>query len=290
MTTSRIQRILTLTALGLGIGVVSFHAVYKPAPESGAVSGITTYMRDSARWIGTYPPDFRIRLRNGEYFQLAEHIGREVIILNFFTTWCGPCKEEMPELHGYYLKNREHPIALVGIDVDEAPEKVDAFANELGLTFPLGIDTNSVIANRYGVRSYPTTVLIGADGKVRLFQIGGIANADVVFTSHLADQFELLKQGRGIERAAYEAGASNRPALRAADRTHSSKAKESDVKLGGPARAAAERMACPSCGSSVYACSCGLCESMKKRLAELNVTNKTDDQILHDVFIREETP
>jgi len=290
MTHGRIQQALVFGALTLGIAVVLLQALFRPSPDERMVEDITSYREESTRWQGKFPPDFSLRLRNGESFRLAEHIGREVIILNFFTTWCGPCKAEMPELNGFVLKHRGAPLVLVGINVDEKPDKVDAFCRELALAFPVGIDTNGAIAAQYGVRSYPTTVLIGADGRVGLFQIGGIANADVVFGSLLAPQLEAIRRGRGIDRPAYEAGVTNQASLLRKGRTGASKAKEPEINLDAPARAFAGRMRCPSCGDSLAACGCGLCDSVKKRLATISVTNRTDEQVLHALFLEEKAP
>jgi peroxiredoxin len=290
MSTLQIQKKLVLAALGLGIGGVLFHAGFKPPPEARVVAGITSYMEESTRWQGKLPPDFSLSLRSGETFRLADHIGRKVIILNFFTTWCQPCKEEMPELNAYIRKHRGSPLMLVGINIDEKPDKVDAFCKELGVAFPVGIDTNSTIAGQYGVSSYPTTVLIGADGRVGLFQIGGIANADVVFASSMPEQFKLIRENRGIARAAYEAGLTSQVSPPGVSRPHSSKTKEPKIKLDGPSKPFAERMNCPSCGSSLYTCECGICDSVKKNLSKMSVTNKTDEQILRELFMEAKCP
>ena len=289
MSPRRIQSVLTLVALTLGIGVAVFHAFFKPAPEPRDVENIMSYMQESARWQGMYPPDFSLPLRNGEVFQLSDHIGREVIILNFFATWCGPCKEEMPEFQEYYRKHKGSPLVLVGIDADEKPDAVKRFWRELHLTFPVGIDTNGTIAELYGVRSYPTTVFIGADGRIALFQIGSIPNADVAFEPLMKMHTDLIKKKRGITRANYEKGLSNQVPPMAAH-SYSSKKDEKDIKLVGPAHAFAERMKCPSCGKSVNDCNCGLCNKVTERLSTMDVTNKTDDEVLEALLMKGKNP
>lgn len=286
----RIQQILVLSALLLGIGVVVLHGLFKRAPEMREVDGMASYMADATRWQGKYPPDFTLRLRNGESFHLAEHVGREIIILNFFTTWCGPCREEMPELQSYYMKHKGDHVVLVGINVDEKPELVEAYCRELKLEFAVGIDTNSVIATSYGVKRYPTTILVGTDGKVGLFQSGAIANADVVFESFVRVNLARLRGQKGISRADYEAGVKSQGVPPSGIRHHTVKAKEPDVKLEGSALAFAERMKCPSCGSRLSTCGCGVCESVKKKLAALTVAGKTDEQVLQELFMEGHRP
>lgn len=289
MSPKRIQSVLTLLALTLGIVVVMSHAFLKPAPESRDVQNLMSYRHESTRWQGKYPPDFSLRLRNGEEFRLSDQIGRKVIILNFFATWCGPCKAEMPEFQAYYARHKDTPFVLLGIDADEKSEAVDGFRDEMHLSFPVGIDTNGAIAKRYGVRSYPTTVFIGADGRIALFQIGTIPNADVAFEPLVQINAELIRKKLGITRAAYEAGLSNQDSPLATASVER-RSEEKKIKLQGSARAFADRMKCPECGEFVNECGCGLCDAVKKRLSTMDFTNKTDDQVLEALFMNEEKP
>lgn len=282
------QKLLLLAALAFATAVVIFHAFAKPEPEGREVSNLATYMQDSARWEGKFPPDFTLALRDGGSFQLADHIGREVILLNFFATWCGPCKAEMPELQAFLRKHSGDPVVMVGINVDEKPALVDAFIRELNLVFPIGIDTNQVISAQYGIRSYPTTVLIGVDGKVRLFTIGEIANADVVIEPLVREQLAQLARLKGITRAAYEAGLKDQvlpPSNHSVSRHPTEVKKEPEIILAPATKAFADRMKCPSCDGALFSCSCNLCEAVKKKLATVTVTNRTDEAILRELFL-----
>lgn len=286
--TYREEKVLLLVALVLACAVVLFHAFAKPAPASKEVHTIASYMQDSSRWNDKFPPDFTLALRDGHSFRLAEHIGREVVILNFFATWCGPCKEEMPELQAVMVKHAGDPVVMLGINVDEKPELVDAFIHAMKLGFPVGIDTNQVITTQYGIRSYPTTVLVGVDGKVHLYTIGEIANADVVLEPLVREQLDRLARVKGISRADYEAGFKRQvlpPAMGASPRHQAEVKKEPEIKLDPDAKAFADRMKCPSCGGALFSCGCNLCEAVKKKLATVAVTNRTDEAILHDLFM-----
>jgi hypothetical protein len=154
----------------------------------------------------------------------------------------------------------------------------------------VGIDTNSVVAGQYGVSSYPTTVLIGADGRIAVFQIGGIENADVVFGSIMKAQIDLIRQSRGIDRLAYETGLTNQVSPLTGSKSSPRENRKPEIRLDGPAKAFAERMKCPACGGQLYTCGCGLCDGVKKRLSTMTVTNKTDDQILHELFLEAKSP
>lgn len=116
-------------------------------------------------WRGQIAPDFELKTNDGNTFRLSENIGKKIIVLNFFATWCGPCRAEMPELNRYFNDHKSDSFLLLGIDSEEQPDRVQDFIQELKLDFPTGIDTGP-IQRSYGVSSFPTTVLIGVDGKV----------------------------------------------------------------------------------------------------------------------------
>jgi len=288
--TVKIQKILVLMVLVAGIGGVLLHVRFKRGLEPQVISGLAAYREESRRWDGKFPPDFILPLRDGESFRLADHIGRDIIILNFFTTWCKPCKEEMPELNTFAVKHRGGHVLLVGINVDEKPAVVDSYLAKLKLAFPVGIDTNALIAKQYGVQSYPTTVMIGIDGRVGLFKVGTIMNADVVLEPLVTVQLNLLQQGLGISREAYEAGFATQRPPAGIGRSRSSTVEKPQIVLGDAERRFAERMKCPSCHKALYTCRCGLCESVKERLSTLAITNLTDEQVLRALFMEGTSP
>jgi peroxiredoxin len=152
---------------------------------------------------GSYAPDFTLRMMGGGEFRLADNIGKKVIVLNFFATWCGPCKREMPELSAYYDKHRDEPFVMIGLDADEKEAKVEKFIAKYGVTFPVGIDDDNAISDSYGVRSLPTTVLIGADGTVKLFEVGPVRDADKSFEVHVEESLQLISTGRAINKETY---------------------------------------------------------------------------------------
>ena len=188
MSPRRIQSVLTLVALTLGIGVAVFHAFFKPAPEPRDVENIMSYMEESARWQGMYPPDFSLPLRNGEVFQLSDHIGREVIILNFFATWCPPCKAEIPDFID--LQNEYgNRIAFIGVS-NEGAGILKGFVERIGINYTVLEDPAKKAIAAYGpIRGVPTTFIIGKDFVIRKMYIG--ARPREVFE---ADIKELLAQ------------------------------------------------------------------------------------------------
>src|ERR1700730_18063927 len=99
----------------------------------------------------------RFRARGGR-FQLSENIGKKIIVLNFFATWCDPCREEMPELNAYFHAHKAEAFLLLGSDAEEKQDRVGAFLTDLKIDFPAGVDAGT-IQKQYGISAFPTTVL-----------------------------------------------------------------------------------------------------------------------------------
>lgn len=114
----------------------------------------------------TAAPDFTLRSADGGNLRLGELRGR-VVLVNFWATWCGPCKIEMPHLNRIYEKYRSAGFVLLGVNIDEDPRQAAAMAQRMGLKFPVLLDTDKAVSRRYALDSMPGTVLIDRDGKVR---------------------------------------------------------------------------------------------------------------------------
>jgi peroxiredoxin len=111
-------------------------------------------------------PDFTLRSAEGRNLRLAEQRGR-VVLVNFWATWCGPCKVEMPHLVKLYEKYKGAGFVLLGVNVDEDPKAAVALATRLGVTFPVLFDAEKTVSRLYALDSMPATVLIDRDGRVR---------------------------------------------------------------------------------------------------------------------------
>jgi peroxiredoxin len=119
---------------------------------------------------GKPAPEFILENLAGESVSLADLRGK-VVLLNFWATWCGPCRVEMPTLESRHQQYPEQ-FAVVGIDFDEPKENVAAFVEEFGLTFPILLDPGGDVQNAYRIRGYPTSVFLDKDGLVQIVHIG----------------------------------------------------------------------------------------------------------------------
>jgi thiol-disulfide isomerase/thioredoxin len=120
-------------------------------------------------------PDLTLPALDGTTFSLAALDGKPAI-LNFWATWCAPCRAEMPMLQAAWERYNDS-VAIVGVDIDEDPALVQAFVDELDITFPILLDEGAVIAGRYNVRGLPTTLFIDGDGIIRQIYPGQLHSA-----------------------------------------------------------------------------------------------------------------
>ncbi|MEW6705970.1 MAG: TlpA disulfide reductase family protein [Pseudomonadota bacterium] len=116
-------------------------------------------------------PDFTLRTMDGPNLRLQEQRGR-VVMVNFWATWCGPCRQEMPELNKLYEKYRSSGFVLLGVNVDDDTRNAASVATKLGVKFPVLLDTDKAVSKRYDLATMPSTVLIDRDGKVRYVHRG----------------------------------------------------------------------------------------------------------------------
>ena len=111
-------------------------------------------------------PDFTLRTLDGKNLRLGEQRGR-VVLVNFWATWCGPCRQEMPHLNKLYDKYKASGFMLLGVNVDEDTRHAAAVADKLGVRFPVLPDADKRVSKQYDLSAMPSTVLIDRDGRVR---------------------------------------------------------------------------------------------------------------------------
>ncbi len=116
-------------------------------------------------------PDFTLRTLGGPNQRLQEQRGR-VVMINFWATWCGPCRQEMPELNKLYDKYRSAGFVLFGVNVDEDTRLASEIASKLGVKFPVLLDTEKKVSKLYDLTTMPSTILVDRDGKVRYIHHG----------------------------------------------------------------------------------------------------------------------
>ena len=114
---------------------------------------------------------FTVPATAGQALSLARYRG-QVVLLNFWATWCVPCREEMPAMERLYQRFRSRGLVILAVSVDKADAAVGPFVTELRLTYPIGLDPTMTVAKQYGVRGLPATFLITRTGMLAARALG----------------------------------------------------------------------------------------------------------------------
>ncbi len=269
-------------ALALFVAAFLFHFTAKKQP-TGEETGVFEALRQPAAWQGRPAPDLTLDLLGGEKFVLSDTVGKKAIILNFFATWCGPCKEEMPELVRFAEKHKDEPLLMIGVDADEREDGVREFLKTYGVTYPVAIDKGAA-QKAFGVRGFPTTVFIGADGIMHLYEVGPIANADVAFEAPYQAALVQIKSGAGITKEAFLQLSAKGPGIASAATGTTEEKKEKDPEDDVPpgrARDIAMKMNCNcGCTHTLMECTCKTSKDIKARLKTMDLSGKTDEEVI----------
>ena len=116
-------------------------------------------------------PGFSLMTKDGQAFSLDELKG-DVVMINFWATWCGPCRKEMPLLDALYKRYERLGFTLVGVNVEEDPSGADKFLQETPVSFPILYDTDNTVSKLYDVNAMPSTVLVDRQGNMRYLHKG----------------------------------------------------------------------------------------------------------------------
>lgn len=124
---------------------------------------------------GYVAPDFSITDADGNKVKLSDYKGKPVFI-NFWASWCDPCREEMPFIEDAYLKyNQDIEFLMINVIESDTRRKMEAFIEEFGLTFPVLLDHKNVVTDRYRISGYPTSFFINKQGVITEKVLGGMS-------------------------------------------------------------------------------------------------------------------
>ncbi|MGC2424646.1 MAG: redoxin domain-containing protein [Nitrospirota bacterium] len=273
------RRTLSLLIVGFAVLVGSLNLGLKKQPDNEYLNQMAGMMKAPVNWQGKFAPDFEIDTIDGKKFKLSDHIGKEIIVLNFFATWCGPCKEEIPELNRFFGQYQNKRVILLGVNASEKPDVVGSFVKKESMQFPVGIDSSDSVQRKFGVSAFPTTVFIGVDGKVQLYEMGPIMNSEIAFKKLVDTNLEAIRSGTAISLEDYEKGATRENYKNIAGGNE-----KEGLALSGRAKDIAAKMNCPcGCSDKVLDCNCKTAKDIKKKLKENNFGNKADVQIIKEL-------
>lgn len=121
--------------------------------------------------VGQLAPDFELRTPEGEQVRLSDFRGRPVWV-NFWAPWCPACRTEMPRLEGFYVEHEADELVILGVGVRDSPESMQAYAGEVGVTYPVVVDGDGAVADEYQALALPVHYWVDREGVVRDWAFG----------------------------------------------------------------------------------------------------------------------
>jgi len=131
-----------------------------------AITGTAT-----AKEMNEKAKDFTLPSRSGENVRLAELQG-EVVLVNFWASWCGPCRKELPKLEEMHQKYKDLGVTILGINIDETRELSQKLLKDVEVNFPVLYDHDSEVAEPYNIQAMPSTFIIDKSGNFRYLHLG----------------------------------------------------------------------------------------------------------------------
>jgi len=134
--------------------------------------GMTNIAHASQKTLdGSAAPDFTLKSRGGKNLRLSDYRG-QVVMLNFWASWCGPCRTEMPILEQMYKRYGKLGFVILGVNTEQDSTKADAYLRDIKVSFPILYDSDSKVSKLYNNKAMPTTIMIDRNGKMRFMHEG----------------------------------------------------------------------------------------------------------------------
>ena len=149
----------TLVLIAAGTWAYSIHRVQAEQDANRPFALIAAKDQDDAE-------DFTLAMADGHSVKLSEALKKGPVVLDYWATWCGPCREEMPKLEALSEVYHKRGVQFYGVNIDAKPKQVAAYARKYGLSFPQIVGVGTGVDEMYQVGAYPTTLVINRQSKV----------------------------------------------------------------------------------------------------------------------------
>lgn len=146
-----------LLALAAIVGIIGPQCTAMPSPLEGKAA-----------------PTFSLKLMDGGVFNLEEHLGKRPIVLDFWAVWCPPCREAIPKVASALNEFKGKDVVILTVNLGDSAESIAAFLESKSVQVPVALDEDNAVGGLYHVRSIPTMVFIGRDGKVSQVTVGSL--------------------------------------------------------------------------------------------------------------------
>ncbi len=156
---------IAIILIAIGGFIIAFQKENSPAPLPSEVKATET--------TGQSAIDFSLSDLNGETVKLSDYQG-QVVMVNFWASWCPPCTAELPTIQAFYDAHKADGFVVLAVNAHENPADVRGFINSKGFTFPVLLDSNAGVMNKYGIRALPMSFIIDKNGNIQYIHRGGI--------------------------------------------------------------------------------------------------------------------
>lgn len=133
---------------------------------------------ESAPVAGKIAPNFKLEDISGRVYELQDYAGN-IVLLNFWATWCAPCRLEMPLLEETSQALANENFIVLAVNLQESVAEVEEFVNEIGLTFPVLLDSDGTVSELYRIIGYPSSIVIDSTGRIQTIHIGIISETQL---------------------------------------------------------------------------------------------------------------
>lgn len=129
--------------------------------------------------IGEPAPEITLEDLNGNTVSLKDYKGEKIVLLNFWASWCPPCRAEMPDLDKLYEENKDDDFIVLAVNLGESEDTVKKFIEQNGYGFPVLLDKTQEVGITYQTFSIPTSVMVDKEGKIRAYRPGLMTYAEM---------------------------------------------------------------------------------------------------------------
>jgi len=144
--------------------------------------------------LGKPAPAFKLSLLDGGEADLSAHKGKNIVVLDFWASWCGPCRRAMPVVVEVADSYKKKGVVLYAVNVQEKPAAIRKFLKDTGLKVTVALDKNGAVAGLFRVRGIPQTVIIGKDGTVQAVHVGALPD----LKERLTRELKTLAEGKSL--------------------------------------------------------------------------------------------
>jgi len=137
--------------------------IQNPFKESKSIEGVLQNNENTGLDIGDLAPDFILQSLDGNNIQLSSFRGKKAVVVNFWATWCPPCREEMPAFEDMFIRNKDK-LEVLGVNLQESERAISNFLLEIPVTYPLLLDPDLQVKESYNVFTQPVTYFVDEDG------------------------------------------------------------------------------------------------------------------------------